>query len=430
MENTQLQLIDIQRLQFSDKDTAEAEMLAFLQMHEDPAISSVELNPKRESLNSINGFLRYENGDRLFFKTHVEESEKLGEYYNAEALERAGYPVIEARRVTGRVGKQIALYEIVELPTLFDLVGSEEFGIQGESSARLMEEQIRLDKTVFEIYLRSLQDSTAEEHSEAPIHQLFSHRLADDGRLGEYYLGKHVVLEPAESGIDLNRLSFDELAEKHWTINGVRYHQPLTEIIARSRKLLAPQAGPSIVGHGDAHNGNIFVDWSKERGCFSFFDPAFAGRHDPLLDLVKPLFHNVFARWMYYPQEVLGELSLSFALQGNEVLVDHSFVPSSIRLEFLKSRRENLLLPLLETLRGHGMLRDDWQDYLRSALFCCPFLTVNLFAPHVANGTLSERYTPTIRLLGLAIAVQFGSTGESATDDLSQAIASIFTETK
>ncbi|MBX9691788.1 MAG: aminoglycoside phosphotransferase family protein [Cyanobacteria bacterium] len=421
-----MQLIDIQKLQFSDKARAEYEMLAFLQQHEDPSIMQVELNPKRESLNSINGFLCYENGDRLFFKTHVEEAEKVSEYYNAEVLARAGYPVIAARRVTGRVGKQIALYEIVSLPTLFDLVGLEESpdAARGSRDA-LSKEQIRLDRTVFQIYQRSMQDLSRAEHASAPVHQLFSHRLAEDGRLGEFYLNKRLSMETTE-GIGFTELSFEELAGMHWTINGVRHHQTLGEIIERSRELLAPQAGPSVVGHGDAHNGNVFVDWSRESNCFSFFDPAFAGRHDPLLDLVKPMFHNVFARWMYYPEEVNREFELKASIAEDEIRIEHNFLPSKIRLDFLESRRENVLEPLLDLLENRGQLRADWQDYLRSALFCCPFLTVNLFAPSIPNGTLSERYSPPIKLLGLATAVQFGSTSQPGTSVLGDAISSIF----
>ena len=75
-------------------------------------------------------------------------------------------------------------------------------------------------------------------------------------------------------------------------------------MIARAKFLLEPaQSGPAVVGHGDAHNGNLFL---REAGMV-YFDPAFAGRHDPLLDLVKPLYHNVHAMWMYFPDVLVEE---------------------------------------------------------------------------------------------------------------------------
>src|SRR4051794_41105384 len=116
-----LLLTEIQKKQFSDKTGAEIDLLHFLKEHEDRSIEKVELQPKPESLNSLNGFVTYETGDRYFFKTHTEENEKVCEYYNAEELAKSGYPVITSKQITQKVGKQIVLYQIISYPTLFDL---------------------------------------------------------------------------------------------------------------------------------------------------------------------------------------------------------------------------------------------------------------------------------------------------------------------
>ncbi len=207
-------------------------------------------------MNSINGIVGYANGERYFFKTHVEENEKLSEYYNATVLAQAGYPVIEAKRIKHRPGQQIALYEIISLPTLFDAIKLEEdLQIAGQSSeapTTLLDAQISLDKRVSDIFKKSLHELTAEEHAAAPIHQLFSHRLAEDGRLGIFYRNKSFTLGQ-------ERIPFATLARMSWTINGVKYGNGLDEIIDRSKLVLQPEAGPAIVGHGDAHNGNLFV---------------------------------------------------------------------------------------------------------------------------------------------------------------------------
>jgi hypothetical protein len=403
-------LLEIQKLQFSDKALAEVELHQFLRATEDSTIERVELNPKPESLNSINGFVTMASGERLFFKTHVEENEKVVEYYNAMMLSEAGYPVVSAKKVKTRPGTQIAFYEIITLPTLFDVVKEEEDSLLGQGNSpklspraeSLVRAQIDMDRKALAVYRRSIEPISEEKHAAAPVHQLFSHRLQPDGRVGIFYAGKDLVL-------DSKVIPFDSLAETRWIINGIEYDKTLSEIIAKAQKLTQPQDGLSVVGHGDAHNGNLFVDLDNKEQQLSFFDPAFAGRHHPLIDLTKPLFHNVFARWMYYPEQVNREVTLAFELRGNTISITHNFVPSLIRQKFLASRLENVLQPTLKLLEEHDGLPEDWREFLRAFLFCCPFLTVNLCAKPVANGTLAERYPPAIKLLGFCLAMEFAS---------------------
>lgn len=403
-------LLEIQKLQFSQTALAEAKLLDFLRATENSTIEKVELTPKPESLNSINGFVTLGSGERLFFKTHVEENEKVAEYYNGKMLAEVGYPVVSAKRVRTSPGTQIAFYEIITFPTLFDLVKTEEDRLIGQTeptrmqpeAEALVHAQIKLDRKVFSVYERSIEPISKEKHASAPVHQLFSHRLQPDGRVGLFYAGKDLILGPKV-------IPFDLLAEVRWTINGIRYEKTLSELIARAQELTSPQEGVSIVGHGDAHNGNLFVDRNNPDQELSFFDPAFAGRHDPLIDLTKPLFHNVFARWMYYPEQVNNEVKLAFEIQANTITVTHNFIPSRIRQEFLASRLKNVLRPSLKLLDEHAALRADWRDFLRAFLFCCPFLTVNLCAKPVPNGTLAERYPPSIKMLGFCMAVELAS---------------------
>ncbi len=417
-----LTLPEIQKLQFSDKKRAEEELLQFLQKHEDPSIEKIELIPKPESLNSVNGFVTYPNNERYFFKSHIEENEQLSEYYNAELLTKSGYPIVTAKQINRQVGKQIALYEIVSLPTLFDLVKAEEDkelhnGSKQQLSNTLIDAQIGLDKSVATIYQSTLHEISAQDQTIAPINQLFFHRLAEDGRVGLFY--RHKLLH-----LERQSLPFDVLANLRWTINGVEYSQTLEQIIQQSKSLLNPQAGAAVVGHGDAHNGNIFVDIEKKK--LLMFDPAFAGLHHPLLDITKPLFHNVFARWMYYPEQVAEEIQFSYEVIGDRIVVEHSFKPSMLRTQFFQSKKQNVIVPTLRFMEERGLLSDNWQYYLRAALFCCPFLTVNLLADYRGNGTLAERYPLPIKLLGLAMSVELGAQQRTGSSDLSDMIDSIF----
>lgn len=480
-----MQLLEIQKLQFSNKPEAELQLLKFLKENEDPEISKVELTPRPESLNSINGFITYSNGERVFFKTHVEENEQISEYYNAQSLAAAGYPIVAAKQIQHRPGKQIALYEILTYPTLFDKLKTAEDGIldgrvgtvssgslgsgslssgsvssgsvgssvneledgaginfdsqvaaksngEGSSSQESLqietftESQIELEKRVFSIYEQTLEIRPQRDQFKAPINQLFSHRLKSDGRLGLFYRNKTISLGKQD-------IVFEDLANCTWTINGVEYLDTLAKIISRSDEMLTPENKPNlltatVVGHGDAHNGNIFL--VGERNELRMFDPAFAGRHNVLLDLTKPLFHNIFARWMYFPEQVSKEIELTVSKTGDKISIKHNFHPSELRLKHLAAKRQHLLIPTLRLLESKGRLPVDWIDYLRSALFCCPFLTVNLFANYKENGTLAERYPNSIKWLGLSIAVELGSKSHTGSSDLSKIVADIFERTE
>jgi hypothetical protein len=415
-------LTDIQKLQFSDKKKAEDELLHFLKNSEDESIEEVELQPRPQSLNSINGFISYKNGEKYFFKTHTEENEQISEYYNSEVLAKAGYPIYQSKQITHKPGKQIVLYEIISLPTLFDMLKDEEDKfMRGSTDSKtvqsLLRAQEKLDRTVFKIYESSLITSPADKQKLAPVHQLFSHRLAEDGRIGLFYRGKSLNLGDQQ-------IPFGELAKKRWRINGVEYKDTLDQVIERSRSILKPDTGPAVIGHGDAHNGNLFVNLDSE--SFYMFDPAFAGLHHPLIDLTKPTFHNFLARWMYYPEQVSKEFELTYKITDSEITIEHSFMPSELRLSFLELRKKHVLKPTFELLRKNGMLADNWQTYLRSSLFCCPFLTVNLLAESKSDGTLAERYPASIKLLGCAMAMELGSESKTSSNKLTEVIDELF----
>jgi hypothetical protein len=69
------------------------------------------------------------------------------------------------------------------------------------------------------------------------------------------------------------------------------------------------------------------------------------------------------------------------------------------------------------------MLPDDWQRIVRSALFCCPILVMNLRAG-AAHGATPGR-SPAISALSFAIAVMAGSEPLNGKDTFSQFIGGI-----
>jgi hypothetical protein len=386
-------LQQVQRLQFTRRSEAEALLLRFLQAtFPELDTETVELRPQAVSLNSFNGFLTQASGSRLFFKTHVEQDNVISEYYNAAMLAEAGYPVIQPVFESTRSGQQLLVYEIVTHPSVFDVARQLERAPDAGRLVDLTRAQYLSDDQLFMLYQRTLGDQTAESAAAQPIHQLFFHRLTG-GRMERFYGGEQSITVPH------GEIPLRALMQARWTINGIDYTPTIADLAQQAVAYLNPaQAGPSVIGHGDAHNGNVF--YAGADSPLIYFDPAFAGRHHPLLDLTKPLFHNVFAMWMYFPHEESTALHIETKINGDHWQVTHNYALNPIRRMFLESKVTRTLIPTLRLLKSQENLRGDWRAFLKSALFCCPFLTLDL-----------KQFPPEIALLGLTMAVQMGAEG-------------------
>lgn len=400
-------LQQIRDLQFTDKALAETLLLAFIRdVFPQLDVAKTEIRPLAVSLNSFNGFLTLADGERLFFKTHTEADNVIGEYYRAGVLAKAGYPVIQPLYQSGEAGKHLLIYPAITAPSVFELAWEIENG-DTTHLQKLMHAQEAEDVKLFERYKSTLSMQSAEDAAVAPIHQLFHHRLTR-GRFERFYGQDNVAVLPHQT------IATNDLWNIKWTINGKHYKDTLRQIIDRAIDVLTPnQSQPAIIGHGDAHNGNVFlID-----DALVYFDPAFAGSHSPLLDLVKPLFHNVFAMWMYYPNEIASHLNIETKVSGEHWQITYDYVLPEIRMFFWQSKVTHTLLPILRLLKQQDMLRPDWQAYLKAALFCCPFLTMNLAD--------TERFPPKITLLGLTMAVEMGAFSEDHTSFLDRELIKI-----
>ena len=399
----------VQNLQFSHRSNAENLMLELVKEVYADDVVSVELRPSPVSLNSIHGFLNHADGRRFFFKTHTESDTVIAEYYRAQLIADAGYPIIQPIFQSNAVGKQLLVYEQIADPSVFDVA----WMIEDDPSelARLLNQlslaQHREDDALFQRYLQSLHWQAAEAAARAPIHQLFHHRLTG-GRYQRFY-PDHVELSlPNET------LTFEELRQHQWHINGQEYEDTLSDIISRCLELLHPsQAGPAIIGHGDAHNGNVFLQ-SKPSPSLLYFDPAFAGSHHPLLDLAKPLFHNVFAMWMYFPQEMRSRLKIRCCREDNRWFITYISSLPATREMFFHSKLNNVLLPILRELFHRNWLRKDWRAFLKAALALCPLLTMNLAD--------RKRFPPQIAILGFAMTIEMGAESQNTRSIIDQTL--------
>lgn len=395
-------LATIQRLQFTDLAKAEQLLQRWFARHMHLAVESVTLTPKAVSLNSFNGFYKL-NGQEYFFKTHVEEQGVLEEYYHAEMLSKAGYNIVRPLQTLHEEGRQMVIYPVVRWPVMFDLMRAVETGTaKGITQDTLVAAEKHECERLLAIYEQTLAHSSATENARAPIHQLFWHRLTGE-RLKSFYVGKHIPIPGTSDSI-----SFEELLSCHWMIHGSLTQNTtpaltLGELIEQVKIVLNPmQEAVTIIGHGDAHFGNVFLESSgKGQNTYLYFDPAFAGRHSPWLDVVKPLFHNIFATWMYFPQEIARGLQLTVSRHGTAIVIEHNYALTPVRQAILETKRHYLLSPLQKMLAGRSALADNWADSLRLALMCCPLLTVNLLD--------EQRIPPAIAWLGLSLAVEMGN---------------------
>ena len=387
-------LQQIRDLQFTDKSSAEALLLSFIRENFPLDVISLELTPLAVSLNSFNGFMTLADGNRRFFKTHTETDTVIDEYYNAEMLSNLGYPIIQPIFKSTEPGKQLLVYEVIEDESVFDVA----WRIETEDTSDLEDltlAQNRADDELLTLYRQSLTTQSAEDASKSPVHQLFYHRLTG-GRLDRFY-GEGTSIQLPNGNVAMKAVR-----DVKWTINGQEYQETLNHIIERAVSLLNPkQADVAVIGHGDAHNGNVFFQKEANPPSLLYFDPAFAGIHHPLLDLTKPLFHNVFAMWMYFPDEKTASTPISLTERDNVWHVEYDYHLPQVRHMFLESKVEHTLIPILQDLRRKNQLRADWRQYLKASLFCCPLLTMNL--------TDSRKFSPAISLLGLTMSVEMGS---------------------
>lgn len=389
---------------YKDSRLAEAEQLlgALIAAQFGLHINRVHIRKDGYSLNSVNGFVTTDEG-RFFFKFHQEEDEEKGveEYYRADILAKAGFPVDLPVHVSTEVGKQILLYHERSWPRFADICKEAEITKDQALQQQLIDAQQQLDQEVAARYLDTLHPISTDQIRKEPVLQLFYWRLVEKegaaalgGRAKGFYHGKQTVFPGLE-------LAFDALAMTPWRINGVRYRQTLNEIFHDCLKLLSPEAlagQPGLISHGDAHNANLWYV-AEEAPRLRYFDPAFAGEHIPaLLAEIKPTFHNIFAHplWLYHPQEI--HYKAQAALQNGVLEVNHDWALSPLREAFLQSKAKHLWKPLLANIPKSSNRR----ELLRKALFACPTLVMNLLA---GQGS----HTPTSSLIGFSIAIMLGS---------------------
>jgi hypothetical protein len=343
-------------------------------------------------------------------------------------LQRAGLPVDMPAMMSRKPGHQILLYAFRRDRQLAAACLDIERAGDERDVRRLLRLQEALDRKTGAVYLVTLHQASAAESRAEAIHQLFHNRLCDPpdetrlaGRVARFYLGRAVDLP----GLTLPWADFAAL---RWRINGIDYAATLANLFEDSLVRLAPDrlAGGAVTAHGDAHNANVWIEEHDGDARLVMFDPAFAGEHVPaLLAEVKATFHNVFAHpfWLYHPDEADLRFSVAVSAAEGRMVVDHDWDLTPLRRGFLDLKVEHVWRPLVGALAARGLLPPDWRRVVRSALFCCPTLVMNLSAG-VGHGATPGR-SPPISALSFALSVMAGSEPENGADPFSRFLDAI-----
>ncbi|MEO3434069.1 hypothetical protein [Inquilinus sp. CAU 1745] len=399
---------------------AEQGLRALIEAVTKEKVVTVSVNQDRYSLNSVNGFARLETTGDVFFKFHQEEDEDgIREYYNAQILDEAGYAVDRPLFASGEPGRQILLYRRRSERRFSEICRE----LDHEPDPAVFEDAVAAQRSAdadnARIAIETLHEASYDDIAAEPIFQLFHRRLVDHpddevlgGRAARFYVNGTFAFNGFSGG-------WSDIADLEWRINGRRYPVTLARAFAMARTLLHPRIhgpGPAVVAHGDAHNANVWFDTSAPLPRLTLFDPAFAGRHVPaLLAEVKATFHNIFAHpfWLYDPDDFARRYAASVSVRPGELVVDTDWDLSPLRRRFLESKAELFWRPLLGALRAEGQLRPDWQAIMRSALFACPTLVMDL----TAGG--DGAHNPTSSTNGLAIAIMAASAPTGGSDPFS-----------
>jgi hypothetical protein len=370
----------------------------------------IEINDDQYSLNSLNGFFQ-NAGEAYFFKFHQEEGEEAmsGEYYRADILAQAGFPVDQPVQVSARAGEQILIYRRRSDPRFSDVLRQLDLHQDQVAMDRAVAAEIALNQKLLTIYRKTLHPITPAQSASEPIHRLFHDRLVDaiskrfpGGRFADFYVGKSFSFA---GGLILD---WEDFASCQFVINGRTYARTIGDLFTAAERHLRPNAladAGGVVAHGDAHNANVWYSENAGQASLSYFDPAFAGHHVPsLMAEIKPTFHNIFAHplWLYEPALASQRFTAKAVRQGHQLHIETDWRLSPVRQSLLNAKANYLWRPLLELLKAQNLLPPDWRDVIRLGLFLSPTLVMNLRAG-------AKNHDPVSSLIAFSIAVMAGS---------------------
>ncbi len=356
----------------------------------DADIRSVEPISTAASLNSVCAYadIALKDGKYLpaFVKIHIESDTQststLGaenEYSQANLLAEHGWPVLMPLMSSGSEDYPLLIYPRVEAETLFDLL--KDSYDQGENLLTSSELDIlsRLNKQIGNAMIKSTKLADSKEAVQAPVQTLFLERFKEGGRIDMWYKPDTRFPLTGEG----KYITWRELLEIKWVINGNPYDITLAEVVENARRYLSFDQEPKAlvcISHGDDHSGNIFMDKKGKKAII--FDPAFAGWNPGSLSNIKALAHSCILPMggMYYDPKI-GNVSYSWDENKNVMYVDIPFENSvlyDVHGVLAKQIIDLRILPLIQRSKQAGISVRNEYERIRHALAGCALLTTNI----------------------------------------------------
>lgn len=351
-----------------------------------PTARVIDVQPiaTRAALNSVSGIItiqfQKQETQTVFGKVHIESNTKsinvLGaeqEYENAEMLADAGWPVLKPISKSENFDYPLLLYPVIDAIPLFDKL--EESYISGD--VQITDEELAAlalyNQVIGEQEVRKIRVGTREEATNSPVQTLLLKRFESDGRIDQWYTPQTVFTLP---GLD-KQITWNELLNKQWIIDGQEYQITLGQIVEQARKILAFDGEEQTyltISHGDDHAGNVRLTNPP-----TVFDPAFAGWNPAALD-VKALAHTGFLPMagMYYPPK---GLETNYQLSDESIIFTGNMenLPIFETQEMLaKQLIDFRILPLLKRIKDMGGDITKEKQRMQAGLAACALLTVNI----------------------------------------------------
>ncbi|KAI1811217.1 hypothetical protein GGS20DRAFT_563964, partial [Poronia punctata] len=222
------------------------------------------------------------------------------------------------------------------------------------------------------------------------IHVYFHENLKDDKMMRDYY-GQGIKIGD-------HHFSFEKLLYVRWKING-KYYPPLREALDKATAILSPTspsmtACPTIFGLGSAHGNKIMATPPNDLTYLSY---EVAGFHPVMLDMAKPMYHDVFFHTQFRGSLVRAEPDLVYKYneKKHKITVTYKPCPDKLSRVIMAIKQKYLLQPLSRELQAtKGVDLRDHVQLLTAALFACAIVSEDLvgnesgFVANVVTGLM------------------------------------------
>ena len=208
----------------------------------------------------------------------------------------------------------------------------------------------------------------ASENRKSAIHKLFYNRLHAENRLN----GDIKIESSGET------LTFEELAKLKLVVNDIPVGT-LTEILDMASRYMSPDRDVvGVVGHGDGHGGNIFINSDF---TWEYYDFANSGLHSWVADIAKPILYTYLCPSVEYEAifRSIENITVSVKKERGTLYITHDYKLHDAYKKLLEIRATNLIKPFLDDLRTKGLYSPDWKQELRAFLCVCLLLARNIF---------------------------------------------------